>query len=78
MATNFPAGSLPPIDRANLAFSSHATYTVAGNTVTIKGQGFGHGVGLCQFGAQHMASTGNAHDKIHGFYYPGARIQKAY
>lgn len=78
MATNFPAGSLPKIDRANLAFSSHAAYTVAGNTVTITGQGFGHGVGLCQFGAQHMATSGNRHDKILGFYYPGAKIQKAY
>jgi stage II sporulation protein D len=78
MATNFPAGSLPKIEGANLAFSSHAVYTVTGNTVTITGQGFGHGVGLCQFGAQHMASTGNRHDKILGFYYPGAKIKKAY
>lgn len=78
MATNFPAGSLPKIKPADLAFSSHAVYAVSGNTVTITGQGFGHGVGLCQFGAQHMASTGNRHDKILGFYYPGAKIQKAY
>ncbi|MBX2853251.1 MAG: SpoIID/LytB domain-containing protein [Phycisphaeraceae bacterium] len=78
MATNFPAGSLPKVDMSNMVFSSHAVYTVAGDTVTITGQGFGHGVGLCQFGAQHMASTGNRHDKILGFYYPGARIQKAY
>ncbi len=78
MATNFPAGSLPKIESANLAFSSHAAYTINANTVTITGQGFGHGVGLCQFGAQQMASQGNAHNKILGFYYPGARIQKAY
>lgn len=78
MATNFPAGSLPQIDRANIAFSSHAVYTVAADTVTISGQGFGHAVGLCQFGAQHMASQGTRHNKILGFYYPGAKIQKAY
>ena len=78
MATNFPAGSLPKIEGANLAFSSHAVYSITGQTVTIIGQGFGHGVGLCQFGAQHMASTGSRHDKILGFYYPGARIKKAY
>lgn len=78
MATNFPAGSLPKIKRSDLAFSSHATYTISSNTVTITGQGFGHGVGLCQFGAQHMASVGSRHDKILGFYYPGARIKKAY
>lgn len=78
MATNFPAGSLPEIDRAKIAFSSHAVYTVAAESVTITGQGFGHGVGMCQFGAQHMATSGNRHNKILGFYYPGARIQKAY
>lgn len=78
MATNFPAGSLPKIESANLAFSSHAVYTITGNTVTITGQGFGHGVGMCQFGAQHMATTGHSHDKILGFYYPGARMQKVY
>jgi stage II sporulation protein D len=78
MATNFLAGSLPKIERKDLAFSSHASYAVVGNTVTITGQGFGHGVGLCQFGAQHMASTGTRHDKILGFYYPGAKIQKVY
>jgi len=60
------------------AFSSHTDYRITGNTVTITGQGFGHGVGMCQFGAQHMASEGYAHDKILGFYYPGARLQKAY
>ncbi|MFK7788380.1 MAG: SpoIID/LytB domain-containing protein [Phycisphaeraceae bacterium] len=78
MATNFPAGSLPKIEPANLAFSSHAVYKVTGNAVTITGQGFGHGVGMCQFGAQHMASTGTRSDKILAFYYPGAKIQKAY
>ncbi|MEM6258765.1 MAG: SpoIID/LytB domain-containing protein [Planctomycetota bacterium] len=78
MATNFPAGGLPKVERAQLAFSSHAVYTVAIDTVTISGRGFGHGVGMCQFGAQHMASVGNRHDKILGFYYPGARIRQAY
>lgn len=78
MASNFPAGSLPKLDRNQIAFSSHAAYTVAPNTVTITGQGFGHGVGLCQFGAQHMASKGNRHDKILGFYYPGAEVKKVY
>ena len=78
MATNFKAGSLPKIDSSNMTFSSHAVYTVAIDRVTISGQGFGHGVGMCQFGAQHMASTGNRHDKILGFYYPGAKIKKAY
>lgn len=59
-------------------YSSHAAYTFQGNTVTITGNGFGHGVGMCQFGAQHMASRGNDHKRILGFYYPGAKLQRAY
>jgi len=77
-ASNFRAGSLAKIDMSNLVYSSHAVYTIAADTVTITGRGFGHGVGMCQFGAQHMASTGISHSQILGFYYPGARIQKAY
>ncbi|MGB0766413.1 MAG: SpoIID/LytB domain-containing protein [Phycisphaeraceae bacterium] len=78
MATNFPANGLPAVDSSNMIYSSHAVYTVADNAVNITGQGFGHGVGLCQFGTQHMASTGNRHEKILAFYYPGATIRKAY
>lgn len=78
LASNFKTPNLPTIDLSNMAFSSHAVYTVAADTVTITGQGFGHGVGLCQFGAQHMASRGNDHRRILAFYYPGTKLQKAY
>lgn len=77
MATNFPVPGDP--QGANYkVYSSHATYRINGNTVTITGQGFGHGVGMCQFGAQHMASQRHDYRAILGFYYPGARLQKAY
>lgn len=78
VASNFRVTALPPIDMNNLVYSSHASYAVAGSTVTITGRGFGHGVGLCQFGAQHMASLGNDHRAILGFYYPGAQVRKVY
>jgi len=42
------------------------------------GRGFGHGVGLCQWGAQGMASGGAAYQEILSFYYPGAKIFQAY
>lgn len=60
------------------AFSSHAAYTIRGDIVTISGRGFGHGVGLCQFGAQHMASEGYRHGSILQFYYPSAAIKQVY
>ncbi|MDP7163216.1 MAG: SpoIID/LytB domain-containing protein [Phycisphaerae bacterium] len=43
-----------------------------------QGRGFGHGVGMCQFGTQGKALTGWKAGKILEFYYPGAKIVRAY
>jgi stage II sporulation protein D len=40
--------------------------------VTIRGKGEGHGVGLCQRGADRMAAQGRTYGEILAFYYPGA------
>ncbi|MDY6914390.1 MAG: SpoIID/LytB domain-containing protein [Planctomycetota bacterium] len=42
------------------------------------GRGFGHGVGLCQWGAQRKAETGWTDRKILNFYYPGSKLIRAY
>ena len=42
------------------------------------GQGFGHGVGLCQWGAEGMARRGAADRQILRFYYPGSEVVVAY
>lgn len=47
---------------------------VVGQEVILYGKGFGHGVGLCQEGAIHMAKKGYSFDQILLFYYPGARL----
>jgi SpoIID/LytB domain protein len=39
------------------------------------GGGFGHGVGLSQFGSYNLANLGWSAAKILEFYYPGAKIQ---
>lgn len=44
----------------------------------LNGQGWGHGVGLCQIGAARMARDGADHREILSFYYPGSYITKAY
>lgn len=36
-----------------------------------EGQGYGHGVGLCQWGARGMALQGRTAEEILDFYYPG-------
>jgi stage II sporulation protein D len=40
----------------------------------IAGQGFGHGVGLCQWGARQLAQGGKDFREILGHYYPKARV----
>jgi len=42
------------------------------------GRGFGHGVGLCQWGAQGKAVAGRTAEDILDFYYPGAVRLRAY
>jgi stage II sporulation protein D len=42
------------------------------------GKGFGHGVGLCQYGAQQMAREGKNYKQILNHYYPGAKIKDVY
>ena len=39
-----------------------------------KGQGYGHGVGMCQFGANGMAKAGLGYRQILERYYPGIEI----
>lgn len=68
----------PAVTRQERVNSGDATFTLQGDTVTIAGRGFGHGVGLCQYGAQGMARQGKGVEEILLFYYPGARIERSY
>jgi len=43
-----------------------------------KGRGFGHGVGMCQCGAESMARDGAKADRILSHYYPGSKIKSLY
>jgi stage II sporulation protein D len=42
------------------------------------GKGLGHGVGMCQCGAEGMARKGKKANEILSHYYPGAKIKKLY
>jgi stage II sporulation protein D len=48
------------------------------STLTIHGGGFGHGVGMCQFGALHMARRGFMHYHIINKYFPGTKLVRKY
>ena len=40
----------------------------------LSGRGYGHGVGMCQCGAQAMARGGKTAEEILAYYYPGSKI----
>ncbi len=46
--------------------------------VFYQGQGLGHGMGMCQYGAEGMANSGFGALAILQHYYPAARIVRAY
>lgn len=48
------------------------------STFTLKGAGWGHGVGLCQIGAAVMGAKGYPYDKILLHYFVDAEIEKMY
>lgn len=54
--------------------SAFFSVSAKGDSVVLKGRGYGHGVGLCQEGAMAMASKGFDYKQIIGFYYMGVRI----
>ena len=61
--------------RSDLGLRSAFFSVVAdNNSVTLKGRGYGHGVGLCQEGAMGMATKGNNYSEIISFYYSGVII----
>jgi stage II sporulation protein D len=48
------------------------------NEFFVQGQGYGHGVGLCQLGALELAKRGYNYQQILSFYFPKHRLRRAY
>ncbi len=46
----------------------------AGDRFLFQGHGAGHGVGLCQLGAEARGAAGHSYRDILAFYYPGAKL----
>lgn len=55
--------------------STNFTITKDEESMIFKGKGYGHGVGLCQWGALQMAREGKNYKEILSFFYPGTTIQ---
>lgn len=48
--------------------------SMRGDQIVFHGRGRGHGVGLCQVGAEVMGEEGHSYREILAFYYPGTRL----
>jgi stage II sporulation protein D len=54
------------------------TVTKVGDAFEFRGIGYGHGVGMCQFGAMGLAEKGRSAVDILEYYYPGVEVVKIY
>ena len=58
----------------NVIRSTNFSVTIKGGVAIFRGRGWGHGVGMCQWGAYFMAKRRFKAEDILKFYYPGTRI----
>ena len=57
--------------------SASFVWSVKGDTIAITCFGYGHGVGMSQWGAQALAKAGNEAEQILAYYYRGAKVEPA-
>ncbi len=85
--TYTPGGGVDTIEICGVSFSGTDLRRVfqlrstafqisaVGQTVTVTTKGFGHRVGMSQYGAEAMAVDGNDYRQILQYYYPGTVLQ---
>ena len=69
-----PSGSDAPVSLKSEAMEP----LVVDGTLVILGRGFGHGVGLCQYGAYERALAGDSWQEIVLRYYPEAQLVRSW
>jgi len=69
-----PAKDFRNIIGPNILRSTNFKVKVIENDVVFEGFGWGHGVGLCQWGAYFMAKEGHTYQQILKYYYPGSKV----
>jgi len=58
--------------------STMFTVEIVNSSFVFNGKGYGHGVGLSQWGAKGMAEKGYTYTEILEHFYPGTRIERIY
>ena len=59
----------------DLIRSTNFNVSVVGTDAVFEGIGWGHGVGLCQWGAYFMAKNGSTAEEIIKYYYPKTDVK---
>jgi stage II sporulation protein D len=73
LAGSAPAGHVDHVTKQPAAHRSHGTQPAIAS-VFVAGHGWGHGIGLAQYGAYGYALHGWTYDKIVAHYYPGTTL----
>lgn len=60
----------------NLIKSTFFDIEQKNDSIVFTGRGYGHGVGLCQWGAKEMGRLGFSYSEILSFYFPGCEIKR--
>ena len=63
-------------DGKSILWSTMFDVSLKSNSVELSGNGFGHGVGLCQWGAIALSRKGWDFEEILNHYYPGTKAEK--
>ncbi|MBS4204764.1 SpoIID/LytB domain-containing protein [Lederbergia citrea] len=58
-----------------LSVSEDISMNLPNLSIKLSGKGFGHGVGMSQYGAQEMAKKGMNYSQILSHYYPNAKLE---
>lgn len=77
-ACNQTAPGTPTLTAEMLVRSGDMECTASGDVITLRGRGYGHGVGLCQWSVKELADKGAKWQEIVPRFYPGARLERAY
>jgi len=62
------------VSKLDAGGNSSGGVTVSGSTYTFNGGGYGHQIGMSQFGANAMARRGFGFEEIVTFYFPGVQV----
>jgi len=73
--SKIPAKDFRNIIGPNIIRSANFSVNLVHDDVVFEGLGWGHGVGLCQWGAYFMAKRGFSAMQILEYYYPEANLE---